>query len=414
MKVLLMVVGTRGDLEPFLAIGEKLQQQGHELIYCASAQLGPLVSDSEFIPLSPAFLVLLEGPQGRALMNGKLSFVAKAKAALALAKVGMKVDKELSRQQFKALERVQPDWVICHPKCSAPLPWTENRGRKLTYVSPIPYYVHADERRPHTGINGNFGPLLNRLTYRLINFALSWSIAGAARGLYQPLRMTRKGIANALLKVQFEYAISPSLYPRNPQWPANVQVVGYSSRGTSRDDSDSELREFLARTPRVLLLTFGSMNSADPERMSRVLFECIEESGVPVVVNTAAGGLVPLEPYTNHDKFLFVGSADYRGVLDQAVGIIHHGGSGKTHMGLRHGCPTLVVPHVFDQFTWGALVEELGAGPAPLAVNKLTKAKVRQRLKDLLENPQYQANAQGIAEAMRSELSSPSTTHSWP
>lgn len=403
MKVLLMVVGTRGDLEPFLAIGEKLQQQGHELIYCAPAQLGPLVSDSEFIPLSPAFLNMLDSPQGRALMNGKLSFVAKAKAALALAKVGIKVDKELSRQQFEALERVQPDWVICHPKCSAPLPWTEHRGRKLTYLSPIPYYVHSDERRPHTGINGNFGPLLNRLTYRLINFALTCSIAGAARGPYQPFRMTRKRIANALLRVQFEYAISPSLYPRNPHWPANVQVVGFSSRVSYREDSDSELRGFLARHPRVLLLTFGSMISADPEGTSRILYECIEESGVPVVVNTAAGGLVPLEPYTNHEKFLFVGSADYRVVLDQAVGIIHHGGSGTTHLGLRHGCPTLVVPHVFDQFTWGALIEDLGVGPAPLAVNKLTKAKVRQRLKDLLENPHYQANAQRIAEAMMSE-----------
>jgi sterol 3beta-glucosyltransferase len=46
--------------------------------------------------------------------------------------------------------------------------------------------------------------------------------------------------------------------------------------------------------------------------------------------------------------------------------IVHHGGVGTTHTGLRAGIPTVVVPFFTDQPFWARRVAALGVGPAPI------------------------------------------------
>ncbi len=404
MKTLLVVLGTRGDVEPFLSVGEKLAAEGHEVRYCLPAQLGHLVPQRfDWTPLDPGFLEMLDGPDGRALMSGYLPPLAKIRAVSRLARQGIDVNRTVVQQQIQSLEDWNPEQVICHPKCSVPLLWALQNGRRFAFLSPIPFYVHEDPRQPHTGFNGSFGAFFNRLTYRLINLALSVATWDSARKLSGLRRLTVPKIYREIQRAKFLFAVSPSLYGREPSWGPNVQILGHSTRDNSQKEPDPRLLDFLARHDRVLVLTFGSMTSAQPERASQVIYECLRAIGCPVVVILASGGLIRLPEFEDDTKFCFVETVSYPDLLPHANAIIHHGGSGTTHLGLKFGCPTLVIPHIFDQFTWGGLIASLGVGPAPVAVNKLRAKDLTTRIRDLLENPRYHHAALRIASAMKSE-----------
>ncbi len=72
MKIILNSVGTRGDMEPFLAIGELLKANGHHVICAFPEQFKDLAkkSDLEFSSLGSKFINLLESEDGKAAMGG--------------------------------------------------------------------------------------------------------------------------------------------------------------------------------------------------------------------------------------------------------------------------------------------------------------------------------------------------------
>jgi UDP:flavonoid glycosyltransferase YjiC (YdhE family) len=338
-------------------------------------------------------------------MSGYLPPVQKAKAALQLAHQGIRVNRSVVSQQLQALEEWDPDLIICHPKCTVPMLWAIQHHRKFAFLSPIPFYVHADERQPHTGINRSLGARFNRATYSLLNTALAMATKDSTRGRLGFRSFGLRQIYQSLLSAKFLFAVSPTLYPRQPHWAPDVQVIGHSSRAGQGATLDAGLKDFLQTHDRVLLLTFGSMISSDPERTSRLIYGCLQQIGYPVVVNLASGGLVRLPEYEADPRFCFTDSVSYPEVLSQATAIIHHGGSGTTHLGLKFGCPTLIVPHVFDQFTWGGLLHSLGVGPAPIAVNQIVEHRFISAVNDLLNNPSYQEAAARLSVSMGQEES---------
>lgn len=84
MKIFLHSLGTRGDVEPFLAIGSKLQKMGHEVVYTFPEQFKNLCpSNARFYPLNRSFIELIESPEGKTVM-GKASWPAKLNSDLPL------------------------------------------------------------------------------------------------------------------------------------------------------------------------------------------------------------------------------------------------------------------------------------------------------------------------------------------
>ena len=72
MKILLLSIGTRGDMEPFLAIGELLAGKGHEIVCAFPEQFRSLAGDSgfRFLSLGTEFIEMLESPEGKSAMGG--------------------------------------------------------------------------------------------------------------------------------------------------------------------------------------------------------------------------------------------------------------------------------------------------------------------------------------------------------
>lgn len=392
-------------MEPFLAVGEMLAEKGHEVVFAFPAQFAELVPDNyPFHALSPKFIELVESEEGKLIM-GKASLWTKFRALLYLYKEGMKVNQEMAQQQYQIVAQETPDLIIHHAKCNYPPLWgMQQEGHRTVLLSPVLYLIHPVEGHPHVGFNRNLGAFLNRLTYRIANFGLVKTIYDVQKHLPTTTTFSRATIKKAVKAQKLVFTVSESLFKRPAEWPKNVQVLGYHERNKQLDwQPDTSLTEFLGRHQKVLFLTFGSMINADPEATSRMLFEVLDKLGIATIINTAAGGLLRLEEFAQKDTFYFTARIPYDWILDKVYAIAHHGGSGTTHAGLKYACPTLIIPHIIDQFGWNHLIAEIGAGPKGIGINKLKAHQFEQLILDLMNNPKYKQAVDQITTQMSNE-----------
>ncbi|MDR7210984.1 glycosyltransferase [Flavobacterium piscis] len=406
MKILLMSIGTRGDIEPFLAIGEILSKKEHKLTYAIPEQYSHLIPNKDkYHSFTPEFLALIEGEGGRAVMGGSVGFIKKIKSILRLYKKGMAVNKIMIIQQYDIVKNEEPDLIIYNGKCNYPLLWHLSTGKKIVLISPIPYFIHYIEGNGHTGFDGNYGSFINRLTYKIANFGLVKTIYDAQKILgTKDILFSKKQIKEKLLSEKLIYTLSPSLLIRPMTWSSNVQVLGYHERNKKLDwQPDENLIEFIGKHQKILFLTFGSMINPDPEKTAQKFLSVLSELKIPTIINTAAGGIIQLKEFEEHNLFYFIKQIPYDWILEKCYGIIHHGGSGTTHSGLKNGCVTMIIPHVFDQYGWNNLIFKAGLGPKGISVNKISEKKLKPQIIDLFENESYKIKAVEISKKMKEE-----------
>jgi sterol 3beta-glucosyltransferase len=109
-----------------------------------------------------------------------------------------------------------------------------------------------------------------------------------------------------------------------------------------------------------------------------------------------------LEARENIETVHFLKNAPHDWLFPSCRAVVHHGGAGTTHGGLRHGRPSLICPYFGDQPFWGRNVAALGAGPKPLPIRSLTVDSLTRVLSEPKEN-RYAEAARGVAQCMSAE-----------
>jgi sterol 3beta-glucosyltransferase len=156
------------------------------------------------------------------------------------------------------------------------------------------------------------------------------------------------------------------------------------------------------RNDRILLVTFGSMTNPEPEAKMRTILDILERNKIPAIINTASGGLV--RPDTTTPEWLhFVSQIPYEWIFPKVYGVIHHGGSGTTHLALKYGCATMIIPHIVDQFVWNRIVSGLGAGPGGIKITNINTVNLEPKILDLVTNDSYKKKAEQIETQMEGE-----------
>ena len=404
MKIILISIGTRGDMEPFLALGELLKQKGHQLICAFPEQFRDLAQDSnlEFYSLGTGFINLLESKAGKAALGGSSSGLRKLLANVKLARDSTAVNKELIHKQYELIEGEAPDRVVYNGKAIYPVIWgLKNRGKNIL-VCPVPY-MHYVRDRTHLAFNSNFGPLLNKLTYALADFGMVTTTRISKRWLKISQNIPGKVIRHALRTNRAIYILSPSLFPRPTYWGEHLRVLGFHRKQeTGHWKPDRDLLDFLKRHRRILLITFGSMTNPEPEVKTRIFIDILERNRIPAVINTASGGLVKPEKF-DASLIHFVDGIPYNRAFPKMYAVIHHGGSGTTHLALKHGCASMIIPHILDQFVWDRIVSEKGAGPRGIKASKINTRNLEPRILALVKDPSYKDRAEQLASQMEKE-----------
>ena len=411
MNILLMSLGTRGDIEPFISMAEMLHKEGH-IINC----LFPEQFKEEILELGygfhgfdKAFLELINSQTGKSVMGDGGSFGQTIKNYLKLMKSSFKLQSQFIIKQKTAIEEVNADRVIFHPKCLLGYIEAMKNPDQFILMSPIPCINHPSDEHPHIGLSkwGTFSSKWNLRSYKLIN----------GIRYYMTKKMTRKYVTGvpkidfSLKKLKdFEekelktiYPISKFLYPKPKYWPESARISGYITRDQSKDYTPSEeLIKWLSNYPKAILVTFGSMSNTSPKKHSKTIVRLCEKLGIPVLINTSWGGLEEIE--NSSDSTFYVKYIPYDWILPKLYGVIHHGGSGTTHYSALHGCVQLIIPHIIDQYFWNKIIEERGSGPLGIPIHKLDTTNLEPILLDFWTNSNYKIKANDISKNMKKEV----------
>jgi sterol 3beta-glucosyltransferase len=398
MRVAIHTLGTRGDVQPYLALALGLKAEGHDVIIAAPSQFESFVAARGigFAHLPGEFLALMETPEAKAAMAGSGGFAAGFKM--------MKQFKPIGRKQltaeWMAAQQFHPELIIHHPKAIAAPHIAEKLSCPAVLASPLPGFTPTRAFASPLFPFRSLGPL-NRLTHSLM--------AGSGEALFRKMvskwRVMELDLAQRpkrkLRPLATLYAYSAHVLPVPSDWPDDVAVTGYWFLNGEEDWQPSpELRSFMESGEPPVYVGFGSMPATDPTSLTRLILEALGKAGKRGVIATG-GGAIGTHPEAGHAHF--IEGAPHERLFPLMSACVHHGGAGTTGASLRAGRPMVICPFFGDQPFWANRVEDLGVGPKPIDKRKLSADRLAAAIAEATSNPSMRQRAAQFGEAVRSE-----------
>jgi sterol 3beta-glucosyltransferase len=394
--VTILAAGTRGDVQPYIALAHGLLQAGHEVTLGANAEFRTLVASHgvPFHPLSVDYMALADSPEGREALGGNPLSATRRMRATAAPMV-----RRLLHDAWVAAQ--DTDAIVYHPKTLAGPHLAERLGVPAFVAAAVPM-LSPTRAFPVPGlVNRSLGGTLNKASYRLSAVA-----AGTFRKTVDEWRAEALDLPPAPHGVRDVapdgsplprlYAYSEAVLPRPADWGAETIVTGYWDLGPAPGwKPDKTLERFLASGRAPVYVGFGSMPLDDPQRTVGEIVAALRGAGVRGLLDGPLGAA--LEPSAD---MLAIAGVPHHWLFERVAAVVHHGGAGTTGAGLRAGRPTVIVPHAVDQPFWARAVHARGASPEPLQPKQLRDlpAALEQALRDPIA-----ARAGELGHALRRE-----------
>jgi sterol 3beta-glucosyltransferase len=396
MRFSIHTLGTRGDLQPYLALARGLRVRGHEVVLVAPAQFTGMAEAEgiTFAALPGAFLDLLDSAAAKGVIGKSGAGFA---AGFKLLKHFRGLMDGLLDAEWAAVRDFGADAILYHPKALGAPHIAAKLGIPRFLASPLPGFTPTAAFPTPLLPFANLGPL-NRPSHALMIHAADVMFARpvavwreAALGL--PKKSEVPPLAGTL------YAYSPHVLPRPADWGADVAVTGYWFLDSPDWAPDAGLSAFLAAGDAPVYVGFGSMPGFAPEQMTRMVVDGLRQAGKRGVIATAGGVLQRLDGLKDMH---FISGAPHDKLFPLMQATLHHGGAGTTGAALRAGRPTAICPFLGDQPFWARRVEALGAGPAALDLRKVSAHDLAKACR-AMEAPAIRQRAAELGAAIRSE-----------
>ncbi len=409
MNIFIMTMGSRGDVQPYVALGKGLKAAGHTVTVCTSASFEPFITGQglRYGYMNNELLDLLDTAEGRAAMEDATGVFGSVKSMVKLAKEGNRINRQLLIDSWESAQAAKPDLIIFHPKAFGAPHIAEKFGVPAMMAVMQPMIVPTAETPPIGIPNWNVGGWYNKLGYSLITMGYS-----AYRGMVNTFRQESLGIdklprsGSVLTEVAGQpvpvlHAFSNYVLPRPQDWPDNAYVTGYWFLDQSDGWKPSpELESFLAAGEPPVYVGFGSMAGRDPKRLTNIVIEALQRAQVRGVIATGWGGL---ETMSLPDTIFKIDQAPHDWLFPRMAAVVHHGGAGTTAASLRAGRPTIICPFMGDQPFWGQRVKTLGVGSQPIPQKQLTAQKLADAIREVTTNPTIRQNAEVLGQKIRQE-----------
>ena len=377
-------------MEPFLALGQEMKSSGHEVAFCLPAQFETLAKEVSplFYPQDRSFLELIESPEIRNIMGQVGSGFSRIRTVLGLLSKTKAIQEKLIIDQEEAVQHFEPDEVVFHIKCIYPVFWALKHRGNVRLLSPMPCLVHATSRHPHVAFGKPRRAVWNRMTYRIAEYALvRQSILGYGKSFMRKrgVELTPKDLTRFYRnELMVEYAYNEALFRRPADWPNQAVVSRFRQRLPNTEAGmDANMQSFLNEHDAVVYVGFGSMVNAHPKRVAEDIVRVCGRMGLAVVLNRSWGGLEPSDTLPSHA--LAVNQAPFHLLFPRMKAIIHHGGSGTTHIATESGIPQAIIPHIADQFFWSRQVVASKKGVEGFPIKQWSEQRFESLLKSLIQ-----------------------------
>lgn len=401
MRVLILTFGTRGDVQPYVALARGLLAAGHQAGVCTAEGFAELVTGAgvPFVHMGNDMLELVQA--GMPTMAGPADAVRLVRRMTAAMRASL-------LDQWRATQTFEPDLIVYHPKILGGLHIAERLGVPAVVSLPLPFFTPTRAypipfiaRWPLSGAANRWSYQFNRFTALAYGGMIN-SFRRRTLGLAALSRFTDYLHDTDGRPVPVLYGYSPMVVPVPPDYPAHAHVTGYWIMPTQQTWHPApDLVNFLAAGEPPIYVGFGSMGfGKHASARGQIIVDAVGRAGVRAVVATGWGGITVHSPTP---QTYVVEEVPHGWLFPQTAAVVHHGGAGTTAAGLRAGKPTLICPVLGDQGFWGERVHALGAGPAALPVRKLGVELLAARLNDLVTESGYRLRAGELEAGLQRE-----------
>jgi sterol 3beta-glucosyltransferase len=399
MNITILTIGSRGDVQPFVALGIGLKEAGHEVTIATGGAFEAFVTEYglRHVRLEVELFERLQSPEGKAAVSARNLPGTMKKAASMYRKV---LDQEWAATRGA-------DAVVYHPKALGGYHILEALGVPGVLAHPVPMFsptrVFPNPVLPFADLGG----FLNKLSYG----AFLRSITAPYQRLINRWRKETLGLPpRRFLASELELrgeavrrivCCSPQVVPPPADWDESTTSTGYwfldRSDGWRPPD---RLVEFLEGGPPPVYVGFGSLGGWTSDKVDVAALTALKQTGQRGVLATGGSRIPP----DISDDVCAIESTSHEWLFPQMAAVVHHGGAGTTAEGLRAGKPTVVCPtSVNDQAFWGRRVCELGVGPKPIPQRRLTAEALAEAVRVAVADGGMRRRAEELGKKIRTE-----------
>ncbi|CAE7013449.1 hypothetical protein PTNB85_00422 [Pyrenophora teres f. teres] len=428
LNIVIIIIGSRGDIQPFIRIGKILKEDyGHRVRLATHPAFKDFVekdSGLEFFSVGGnpaelmAFMVknpglipnidtIKEGEIGRRRAQMYEMFQGMWRACINAS------DDETDKMNAKMMGDKAPfvaDAIIANPPSFAPQHIAEKLGIPLHMMFTFPYTPTSQFPHPLANIRAsNVEPTYsNFMSYPLVEMMM-WQGLGDLINRFRAQVLHLEEVSRLWapgqlyrLKVPYTYMWSPGLISKPKDWGPEIDISGFvfldlASSFTPPD----ELKKFLDDGEPPVYIGFGSIVVDDPDQFTNLIFEAVRMVGCRALVSKGWGGFGSNADCP--DNVFMLDNTPHDWLFPRCSAVIHHGGAGTTAIGLKCAIPTMIVPFFGDQPFWGAMVSKAKAGAHEcIPYKKLTAERLAEGIKQCLTDD-AKGNVKKIADSIAKE-----------
>jgi UDP:flavonoid glycosyltransferase YjiC (YdhE family) len=436
LNVVIQIVGSRGDVQPFIALGQALKSEyGHRVRIATHPTFREFVEENglEFFSIGGdpaelmAFMVKNPGlmPGIESLKNGDVRKRRKGMYEIfkgcwrSCVESGNGLDIPASDENMGDFDNYGEGFnplpfvanaIIANPPSFAHIHCAEKLGIPVHLMFTMPWSPTQAFPHPLANIESSNADshMTNLLSYALVEM-MTWQGLGDLVNRFrtktlklEPLHIMWAPGMTSRLRVPQTYCWSPALIPKPRDWGDFISLSGFFFLPLATNYTPPpDLKAFLDAGEPPVYIGFGSIVVDDPTALTKLIFEAVKKTGVRALVSKGWGGLGGDEIGVPEGVFM-LGNCPHDWLFKRVSCVVHHGGAGTTAAGIATGRPTVVVPFFGDQAFWGSMVARAGAGPPPIHFKQLTSDVLAASIKDALK-PSSLDRAAELASKIASE-----------
>jgi sterol 3beta-glucosyltransferase len=409
MKILIATLGTRGDVQPYVALGRALMDSGNEVTICTCAHFEPFVREYglDYAYVNNDFIDFMHTPEGKVVLGNAGSAWETLVTIVPMMPKLFHFQERQMADVWTACKEKAPDLILYHMKACGVPDFAEKLGVPCMLAFWLPLHVPTT-RFPAMGFpNLPLGPWYRWLTYRFIR---SMSIMMSKRvrqwrtqhGLVPRSPGLRMRLPDGR-PIPVLYGFSRHIIPPPEDWAETATVTGYWFLNQAETwNPPKSLTEFLSRGEAPVYFGFGSIFGRDPKHTTQVILEAVRRSGVRAILAQGWGGIEPTASVQS-ESVLFINAAPHNFLFPQVSAVVHHGGCGTTASGLLAGKPNIICPFFGDQPFWGRHVERIGVGPPPIPQKGLTVERLCQAIDVVMNDSAMRQKAAKLGNRIQKE-----------
>jgi len=407
MKINILAVGTRGDLQPFIALAVKLKKKGYDVLVISSKNEKDFVSayGLSFFPLDVDIQKLME--------REEVQEMAKGNNPIKFFISHFKNSKNLKVLMIKTLGQVweacqKADVIIYHPGMPIGFFIAKELDKTSILVNPFPVIPTRNYPSILFYKGPRLGKIYNSLTHAIFK-KLFWSISKPSieafwkEHIHSNIDLKTPPIVQQIKSgMPVINAYSKYLFSHDQSWSSNIYTTG--SLIIEEDSAyfpSAGLEKFIHKGNEPIYIGFGSMKDAKSfDHYLSMIIEAVSLTNQRAIVGLGWNLIESTKKLP--DNIFVIENIPFSWLFPRVSAVVHHGGAGTTAAGLLAGKPTLIIPHHADQPAWGLRVFEMGVGAKPIPKAKLSSAKLASGITSLI-SPEIKERAQKLGSLLRSE-----------